>query len=143
MKPTRIRHQPCKSSWWNWKEAFGTPWQRDEHINVLEVRGCLLDLQRRARSAKNIGTRYLCLLDSYVGLGVLAKKRSSSRQLNRVLRRFDALELASGMRPYFAYVRSAKNPADRPSRRPLRPRFKPRKRRRVEEGVPRNDGPKA
>ena len=76
-----------------------------------------MDLQRRTRTRASIGGRYLVLLDSYVALGVLSKKRSSSRRLHKVLRRFDALELAGGMKPYFAYVRSAKNPADRPSRR--------------------------
>ena len=57
-------------------------------------------------------------IDSYVALGVLSKRRSSSHKIQRVLRRFDALELASGVRPFFAYIRSSLNPADRPSRRP-------------------------
>ena len=94
-----------------------------------------MDLQRRTRRRSSIGGRYLVLLDSYVALGVLSKKRSSSRRLNTVLRRFDALELAGSMKPYFAYVRSAKNPADRPSRRFKTALAAPAKKRRRVEGL--------
>ena len=85
------------------------------YINELEIRAAFVDLKRRTRT--RLGTRHLVLLDSFVGLGVLTKKRSSSWKLQRVVRKYDALELASFSRPYFAYVRSHLNPADRPSRR--------------------------
>jgi hypothetical protein len=56
------------------------------------------------------------LLDSGVTIGVLNKKRSSSRQLNRVIKKLDILELASAIHCCYGFVRSERNPADRPSR---------------------------
>ena len=115
-----MRFQTVRSSWWHWRAVICAPWHgAHQHINVLETQAALLDLLRRTRKASALGSRYLVLLDSYVALGVLCKRRSSSRNIQRVLRRFDALELASSVRPFFAYVRSSLNPADRPSRRPL------------------------
>lgn len=56
------------------------------------------------------------LLDSTAAFGVLSKKRSSSHKLQRVIQRYDALELAAFVKPYYAFVRFHLNPADRPSR---------------------------
>ena len=56
------------------------------------------------------------LLDSMVNIGALSKHRSSSRQLNKVVRAFSVLELAMGARAVFGFTSSAKNPADAPSR---------------------------
>ena len=95
---------------------------KSEHINELEIRVAFVDLKRRTRT--RLGTRHLVLLDSFVGLGVLSKKRSSSHQLQRVVAKYEVLELASFSRPFYAYVRSHQNPADKPSRRRGRPRVK-------------------
>ena len=56
------------------------------------------------------------LYDSQVALGVHTKKRSSSHKLARVIRKSNSLELAAFLAPFFAYVRSSDNPADRPTR---------------------------
>ena len=118
LAPSKVRFQTVRPEWWNWRVAVSAPWREAQHINVLETHGALLDLIRCTRKITALGTRYVVLLDSYVALGVLSKRRSSSHKIQRVLRRFDALELASGVRPFFAYIRSFLNPADRPSRRP-------------------------
>jgi hypothetical protein len=47
---------------------------------------------------------------------VLAKGRSSSVSLNCLLRRIAALRVASGRVHYYAWCKSADNPADGPSR---------------------------
>ena len=60
--------------------------------------------------------RALHLTDSQVALAVATKGRSSSKSLNRLLRKFAALQIAGGVWPLLAYVDSAKNPADGPSR---------------------------
>ena len=114
--PSKVKYQGIEVAWWHWEVCFGTAFRRDGHINEKELRGVLMDLMRRTRSSLSGNQRYLVLVDSQVALGVLSKKRSSSHVLNKVIRRVDALELASGMSPHFAYVRSARNPADRPSR---------------------------
>ena len=93
----------------------GFKWKRAAHINELEARAGLADLRRRTRS-KHIGTKYLHLYDSQVCLGVMTKKRSSAYRLARVIRKADAVELASFVHPCYSYVRSSDNPADRPSR---------------------------
>ena len=55
-------------------------------------------------------------MDSAVSIAVLSKKRSSSRILNRVVKRFATLKLAWSVAATFAFVRSERNPADGPSR---------------------------
>ena len=118
MKPSRISRLAVQSGWWRWKTAFGFAWKHDGgHINLLEMLAALSELKRRTRQLAGIGSRYLHLLDSQVALGVLTKKRSSSRILMKVCRKFSALELASSCKPFFSFVRSADNPADEPSRR--------------------------
>ena len=66
---------------------------------------------------RNLGSRYLHLLDSSVAQGVLTKHRSTSFQLQRVVRRQCAVELIAQIKPIYAFVRSSMNPADWPSRR--------------------------
>ena len=115
--PSNIRFKTMRPEWWSWKSRISTGWRRASHINVLETQAALLDLERRTRRLADLNTSFLVLLDTYVALGVLSKRRSSSKQIQRVLRRYDSLELASQCRPFFAYIRSSFNPADRPSRR--------------------------
>lgn len=81
------------------------------------MRAALTEARRRTRTAACIGITYLHLVDSLVTLGVLSKKRSSSHKLHCISRELCAIELASGNGPVFAYVRSARNPADAPSRK--------------------------
>ena len=56
------------------------------------------------------------LLDSQVATSILTRGRSSSKRLRSVLRRYNALVLAVGAYPLYAYVHSEDNPADVPSR---------------------------
>ena len=102
---------------WMWREVVSYPWKYAAHINELEARGALQALRWRLRRVRGIGRRYLHLLDSIVSLSVLSKRRSSSYVLNRVVKRYDALELASSSAGAFGFVRSDKNPSDRASRR--------------------------
>ena len=93
-------------------------WKRSHaHINVLEAIAVLVEINRRARSTANFHTTYLHLVDSQVALGVFTKERSSSRMLQRFLRKANASCLAANLLPVFAHVRSKPNPADMPSRR--------------------------
>ena len=116
MRPNVWPRQSLDPDLWIWQTAAFYPWKQEAHINELEARACLAQLKWRARSVAHAGTRCLHLLDSGVTIGVLNKKRSSSRQLNRVIKRFDVLELASAIQCSFGFVRSERNPADKPSR---------------------------
>ncbi len=71
-----------------------------------------LSLTRRCDSA----VRFLHVTDSQVVLAVMAKGRSSSKQLNWLLRRVAALNLVADVTPSYVFVSSADNPADAPSR---------------------------
>ena len=76
----------------------------------------LCELKSRSRKASNMNSVFLHLVDSQVALGIFMKRRTSSKMLQRVLRRANAICLASGLLPVFIYVRSELNPADAPSR---------------------------
>ena len=102
---------------WNWYAVLAAPYRRMEHINALELKATFLTLRWRLRSASRVRTRFLHLVDSQVALSVLVKGRSSSWVLNRILTRVNALTLAAGILPSYAYVMSEWNPSDRPSRR--------------------------
>ena len=101
---------------WVWHVAHHWPFKQQERINVLELRSLIHTFEWRLRKSSFGDTRALHLTDSQVALSVAVKGRSSSKQLNRQLRRFTALQLAGGLYPLLAWVESALNPADAPSR---------------------------
>ena len=124
MEPSLIPRQGVNSAWWSWRDQFAFSFiDADAHINEKELRAAFMEIRRRARSRRNIRSRYLHLLDSAVSLGVLTKHRSTSHKPLRVLRKVSSVELAASLRPIFSFVRSALNPADSVSRRRLR--YKP------------------
>ena len=123
MKPSRIPRQGVNTLWWTWKDQLSFEFaDRSAHINEKELRAAFTEIKRRARTKRNIHSRYLHLLDSAVSLGVLSKHRSTSYRLHRVLRRAAAVELGASLRPVYGFVRSALNPADAASRRRRRQR---------------------
>ena len=115
MRPDAWPRRTVQPSWWKWSVAMAYPY-RGEHINVLELRACHAALRWRCRRAGFARSRFVHFVDSQVSLGVLAKGRSSSRQIAAVLRRYNALALAACLFAAYAWVRTDLNPADRPSR---------------------------
>jgi len=103
---------------WLWRDIISTRWVRSgEHINVLECRALVLALRWRFRQVVHIGTRCLHLVDSKVTLGVVAKGRTSSWRMRRVLGKVNALLMSAHGTIALGFVRTHLNPADRPSRR--------------------------
>ena len=102
---------------WLWHVGLAYRFKHREHINVLELRALVGTFEWRLRSAAFTKCRALHLTDSIVALSVSVKGRSSSRMLNRLLRRFAALQCAAGIYPILGWVESEANPADEPSRR--------------------------
>jgi len=100
---------------WVTKHAYG--WRHPQHITLLEAHATLLWIRRRARDPTRHGFAFLHILDSWACLGGLAKGRSSSWRLNRVLRRIGALKVAAGLRQFLAWTSSALMPMDEASRR--------------------------
>ena len=101
---------------WLWRVVRRLRFERTDHINVLELKAVLGTLKWRMRSSRMIWRRYLHMVDSQVTLGVVAKGRSSSRMLMRILKKINALTLAGSAHHCLVFVRSEANPADAPSR---------------------------
>ena len=102
---------------WLWHTADAYRFEREERINILEMRALLRAFRWRLRSSAFTRTRALHLTDSQVVLATAVKGRSSARSLNRLLRRFCALQVAAGIYPILGWPESEMNPADAPSRR--------------------------
>ena len=92
-------------------------WPSDSHINKLELRSCLSALRWRLRSVQGFRVRFFHCVDSQVAMGAITKGRSSSRDLQMVVDKFNATVLATRVRPVLAYFHTKNNPADAPSRR--------------------------
>ena len=82
---------------WLWHVGLAYRFKHREHINVLKLRALVGTFEWRLRSAAFTKCRALHLTDSVVALSVSVKGRSSSRTLNRILRRFAALQCAGGI----------------------------------------------
>lgn len=90
------------------------------HINVGELKSALE--AERQEGQRHPDSYFVHLQDSQVSLACLLKGRSSSRALNRELKRSIPEHIASGVRPFYGYVRSKRNPSDDPTRsREVRP----------------------
>ena len=103
---------------WCWKHAVAMKFHRSRHINELELQMVHNAMRWRLRHFRALGTRVCLFVDSQVTVAVAAKGRSSSRRLNAVLSRLNALCLATFSAPFFVYIYTADNPADAPSRAP-------------------------
>ena len=80
---------------WKWKCLQSYRWQNSQHINILELVSFFNYLRACVAVAENHNCRFLHVLDSRVASCILAKGRSSSTKLNRVLSRVGSLMLAS------------------------------------------------
>ena len=102
---------PCK-----WRVTIKGLWDREEHINVLEMRTLVAAARHLSRSQKNWGKRYLIFTDSLVSLGALSKGRSSSPVMLRLCRRWLISRLVFRIRIALRHVPTDFNHADGPSR---------------------------
>eukprot|EP00971_Amphidinium_carterae_P033124 652048-Amphidinium_carterae.1 len=115
MKPHIFPRQSLSAAHFSWKVRLSFE-LGGQHINVLELRAADAGVRYYLRSRDRLGSRCLLALDSQVCLGVLVKGRSSSRQLNHVLRLYNCSVLLGHLLMFYVYVATNQNPADRPSR---------------------------
>ena len=80
---------------WDWTVVQSYSWASQQHINVLELVAFFNFLRAFSLRKGNQSVRFVHVLDSMVCAAVLAKGRSSSRILNRSLRRIAALLIAA------------------------------------------------
>lgn len=118
-RPRRVRAQPLAKSWLDrsrWRLTFAGRWNKQEHINILEMRTLVAAMRHLARSQANWDRKFLIFTDSMVSLGALSKGRSSSAPLLRLCRRWSLFRIALGMRTFLRHVPTDVNMADGPSR---------------------------
>lgn len=112
------RHEmPYPALRWEWKTIMSWPWRQEAHINELELCSVVATIKHRGRSASKRGKRCFLVVDSMVSRGALAKGRSSSKRLNRVLRRGAASLLAQNSYMVPIWTISRWNFSDHASRR--------------------------
>ena len=102
----------CESQ--HFKELFRYHFKQTGHINVLECRVYKSFLKHAAKA--HARQRLVTLLDSRVTMGAVAKGRSSSKALSRVLRTSLCYVLGGSLYPGSLHCRSKWNRADGPSR---------------------------
>ena len=108
--------QSVQARWWHWESIFSQKWQRKAHINVLELEALLLSVKHQVERFKMCEARLFHLSDSYVTISVVSKGRSSSKQLQKVMRRLAAILLAHNLFLIVAHIESTENPTDFMSR---------------------------
>eukprot|EP00971_Amphidinium_carterae_P188860 3749090-Amphidinium_carterae.1 len=104
--------------WWSWRVLQSYAWREPDqpHITYLECLALLNLLRRLSRDTSRFGMRCLHLLDSQAALGALCKGRSTSFNLNGLLRRVAAHLFLMRVTPLWGWLQSRLNPADAPSR---------------------------
>ena len=101
------------------RTSFVAPARPTEHINISELRA-IGAAEARAESLYP-GSRQLLGTDSQVAAAAIAKGRSSSPQLNQVLKGMLPGVIAGGVQTKVFWVSTSNNPADDPTRdKPLR-----------------------
>ena len=103
---------PYPAMVWAWRSFQSYTWQQSNHINVLELVAFFNYLRACVRKPERHSCRMLHVLDSRVASCVIAKGRSSSSKLNRILRRVSALMLASDVYVFPLWTVSGWNFAD-------------------------------
>ncbi len=115
-RPDRLPRTSIDARKWSWKVVKGWKWKHKDHINVLEMEALYQSLRWKLRGERLFNKRFLHLVDSQVVLGVVAKGRSSSHKLNKVVKKINLLLLGCHSYMLLGWVRSELNPADEPSR---------------------------
>ena len=101
---------------WQWTSVQSYRWVSPQHINVLELLACFNYLCFLVTRPNGRCCRIFHILDSRVSSCVLTKGRSSSRILNRTLRRIAALVVGADLSVQPLWTISAWNFSDTASR---------------------------
>jgi hypothetical protein len=116
LDPRSWPREPARMHQWEWKVLQAYPFRISSHINVLETRAIFNYVRYRLKRREGLRARILIFSDSQVAISVVSKGRSSSLQLNNVLRRLGGLVVLCNLRICLCWCRSGDNPADKPSR---------------------------
>lgn len=98
-----------------WNTTGSCKFAHKQHINILEMKMLKRELMNLVQHDCE-PARVVVLIDSRVVAGAFGKGRSSSRQLNRILRSMLGWSLVGRRSLHLLWVQSSKNPSDHPSR---------------------------
>eukprot|EP00438_Fugacium_kawagutii_P036296 Skav217417 [mRNA] locus=scaffold2674:458921:461200:- [translate_table: standard] len=98
-----------------WNSTETCSFAHKQHINILETKMIHRELVDIVHSCQK-PLRCVVLVDSRAAAGAWSKGRSSSRNLNRILRQSLGWSIAGQKSLHVVWVRSEANPADHPSR---------------------------
>ena len=115
-RPRVWPRQSIDTSQWDWQVVQSYRFSKGSHINALELRAILNYFRFRCRKPERLMQRVLLIVDSQVCASIVAKGRSSSLQLNTILRRLGGLCVLGNVRVSVGWCHSEWNPADAPSR---------------------------
>ena len=101
---------------WDWTAIQSYSWAVGQHINVLELIAFFNYVRGVICRSEFASIRFFHVLDSMVSSSVIAKGRSSSKILNRTLRRLSGLILAGDLYPLPLWTVSGWNFSDSGSR---------------------------
>eukprot|EP00435_Cladocopium_sp_Y103_P046554 s680_g13.t1 len=91
-------------------------WAKVAHINILELKALMHAVQWRARRQRYHSFKTMILCDNQSVVAVVTKGRSSSKQVNHLLRRLASLCCALNLYLIIGWVDTSENPADKASR---------------------------
>lgn len=98
-----------------WNTTHQCRFSHRQHINILELKMVKAELKDLVRK-DNDPYRAVLLVDSRVVVGAYSKGRSSSKQLNRILRSMIGWSIVGQKSLHLVWVGTKANPADHPSR---------------------------
>eukprot|EP00438_Fugacium_kawagutii_P030304 Skav204412 [mRNA] locus=scaffold398:166413:168713:- [translate_table: standard] len=98
-----------------WNTTHKCSFGHKQHINILEMKMLKAELKDLVHQHAE-PHRAVTLVDSRVVCGAFSKGRSSSRQLNRILRSMIGWLIAGQKSLHLVWVQSKANPSDHPSR---------------------------
>ena len=98
-----------------WNTTGRCKFGHKQHINLLEMKMLKAELVDLVQTSVE-PSRIVVLVDSRVVAGAYSKGRSSSKQLNRILRSMLCWSLVGRKSLHLLWVQSSKNPSDHPSR---------------------------
>jgi hypothetical protein len=116
LSPKAVTRQSIQAGWWKWLPIFKTRWSQSEHINCLELRAIFLALKFQVLHNHRCHTRLFHVTDSFVSMSILAKGRTGSKRLGKLLKEMNAWLLGFGIAMIVAHVESSENPTDEASR---------------------------
>ena len=107
---------PYPAMIWCWQTKQVYPFKQGQHINILEMIAVLNYFRSLSNVVEVHGHRCFHILDSKVSSSVIAKGRSSSRRLNRILRRLCPFQVGLAIRILPLWTISRWMPCDAGSR---------------------------